>query len=270
MIRPEVMDAFADLFRASGFRAASYLPSYGLAEATLAVSIMPPGEGIFVDLVDEKLLAGEATATLAGSGRCRPVVNCGKPIPGTQVEIRNEAGQALDERGIGKIWCRGPSVMLGYFRDEEATRACLDDAGWLDTGDVGYMAGGYLYVVGRAKDVIIVHGRNFWPQDLEWIVEQMPSFRGGDAAAFSVTNDAGEEQPAILVQWRGAAPELRAQVQQEIAEQLRNATGLSCVVELVPPRALPRTTSGKLSRARARELFIRGAWRKSAGAPHTR
>ena len=152
---------------------------------------------------------------------------------------------------------KGPSVMVGYFRDDEATAACMVD-GWLDTGDMGYMSSGYLYIVGRAKDMIIINGKNHWPQDIEWAVEQLPGFKQGDIAAFSVTTPGGEESPAVLVHCRTTDMEERAKLREAIREKVRSITGMNCVVELVPPRSLPRTSSGKLSRAKARRLYLSG------------
>ncbi|MGE7205702.1 fatty acyl-AMP ligase, partial [Sphingomonas sp. NPDC019816] len=172
MIRPDVMQSFVDAFADAGFPATAFLPSYGLAEATLAVSIMPPGEGIRVELVEETQLSGGAQGTDRPQ-RFRAIVNCGKPARDMVIEIREEDGTPLPDGAIGKVWCKGPSVMVGYFRDQAATDACLVD-GWLDTGDMGYMSKGYIYIVGRAKDMIIVNGRNHWPQDIEWAVEQLP------------------------------------------------------------------------------------------------
>ena len=263
MIRPDVMQAFVDAFADAGFDARSFLPSYGLAEATLAVSIMPPGEGIVVELVEETLLAGGGSAERAGSmgrrpQRYRAIVNCGKPARGMELQIRDEEGRPLPERAIGKVYARGPSVMVGYFRDEEATAACLDGDNWLDTGDMGYLSNGYLYIVGRAKDMIIINGRNHWPQDIEWAVEQLPGFKAGDIAAFSITTPGGEETPAVLVQCRTSDPKERERLRDQIRERVRAITGVNCVIELVPPRTLPRTSSGKLSRAKARSLYLSG------------
>jgi fatty-acyl-CoA synthase len=257
MIRPDVMQAFLDAFAEAGFDAKAFLPSYGLAEATLAVTLMPPGEGIVVELVEETLLSG-------GEGqrdrpqRYRAIVNCGKPVRDMEVAIRDEDGGALPDRAIGKVWCRGPSVMAGYYRDEEATGACLSADGWLDTGDMGYMSDGYLYIVGRAKDMIIINGKNHWPQDIEWAVEQLPGFKAGDIAAFAITTPGGEETPAVLVQCRTSDTEERSRLRDEIRERVRAITGMNCVIELVPPRTLPRTSSGKLSRAKARSLYLTG------------
>ncbi|WP_313538160.1 fatty acyl-AMP ligase [Sphingomonas sp.] len=256
MIRPDVMQRFVDAFADAGFKATAFMPSYGLAEATLAVSIMPPGEGIVVELVEETQLSG-GTARADRPQRYRAVVNCGKPVRDMTIEVREEDGTPLPEKAIGKVWCKGPSVMVGYFRDEAATEACMVD-GWLDTGDMGYMSDGYIYIVGRAKDMIIVNGKNHWPQDIEWAVEQLPGFKQGDIAAFAITTPGGEETPAVLVQCRTSDEQERLRLRDEIRERVRSVTGMNCVVELVPPRTLPRTSSGKLSRAKARNLYLNG------------
>ncbi len=256
MIRPDVMQCFVNAFADAGFKASAFTPSYGLAEATLAVTVMPPGEGIRVELVEEERLSGRPR-DLKKPARYRAIVNCGRPLPGMDVEIRNELGGIRGDHRIGKVWCRGPSVMHSYFRNQEATNECLVD-GWLDTGDMGYMADGYLFIVGRAKDMIIINGKNHWPQDIEWAVEQLPGFNHGDIAAFSIEMENGEETPAVLVHCRVSDPEERLRLRDQIADKVRGVTGMSCVVELVPPRTLPRTSSGKLSRAKAKRLYLSG------------
>ena len=258
MIRPDVMQAFVDGFADAGFKAQAFCPSYGLAEATLAVSIMPPGEGIRLELVEESELSGAGTPAQERPRRYRAIVNCGKPVIGMEVEIRAGDGSVMDERGIGKLFCRGSSVMHGYFRDPESTDACLSGDGWLDTGDMGYISGGYIFIVGRAKDMIIINGRNHWPQDIEWAVEQLPGFKSGDIAAFAITGPSGEETPAVLVHCRVSDPEERGRLRDDIRERVRAITGITPVVELVPPRTLPRTSSGKLSRTKARNLYLSG------------
>jgi fatty-acyl-CoA synthase len=258
MIRPDVMQAFVDAFAEAGFKASAFCPSYGLAEATLAVSLMPPGEGIRLELVEEHELSGAEIADRERPRRFRAIVNCGRPVTGMDVEIRGPDGALLPDRGIGKLYVRGASVMTGYFRDPESTAACLSADGWLDTGDMGYLSGGYIYIVGRAKDMIIINGRNHWPQDIEWAVEQLPGFKSGDIAAFAITASSGEETPAVLVHCRVTDPGERGRLRDDIRERVRAITGITPVVELVPPRTLPRTSSGKLSRTKARNLYLSG------------
>ena len=256
MIRPDVMQAFVDAFADAGFKASAFLPSYGLAEATLAVSIMPPGEGIVVELVEETELSGAANDSERPT-RYRAIVNCGKPARDMTIEVRDEAGNPLAEQTVGKVWCTGPSLMTGYYRDPDATAACMV-GGWLDTGDMGYISGGYIYIVGRAKDMIIINGKNHWPQDIEWAVEQLPGFKSGDIAAFAITTPGGEETPAVLVQCRTSDESERAVLRETIRDRVRAITGMNCLIELVPPRTLPRTSSGKLSRSKARAQYLSG------------
>ena len=256
MIRPDVMQNFVNVFSDAGFTANAFLPSYGLAEATLCVTLMPPGEGIHVELVEEERLSG-CPRDLSRPARYRAIVNCGKPLRGMKVEVRGEERKALADHRIGKVWCTGSSLMHSYYRDPESTAECMAD-GWLDTGDMGYMADGYLFIVGRAKDMIIINGKNHWPQDIEWAVEQLPGFNHGDIAAFSLENEHGEEVPAVLVHCRVTDPEERRKLHTQIRDKVQSVTGMNCVVELVPPRTLPRTSSGKLSRAKARNQYLAG------------
>lgn len=257
MIRPDVMQGFVNAFAPAGFKASAFLPSYGLAEATLSVTIMPPGEGIRVELVEEERLSGQPR-DLSRPARYRAIVNCGKPVLDMEIEVRDGVGRVLPHHQIGKVWCKGPSVMHSYFRDPEATAACLVD-GWLDTGDMGYQnAEGYLFIVGRAKDMIIINGKNHWPQDIEWAVEQLPGFHQGDIAAFSLETETGEETAAVLVHCRVSDPAERLKLKNAVAEKVRAILGHPAIVELVPPRTLPRTSSGKLSRAKAKKLYLSG------------
>ncbi|RMD61320.1 MAG: fatty acyl-AMP ligase, partial [Alphaproteobacteria bacterium] len=191
----------------------------------------------------------------------------GRPLPGCALEVRDPHGRALPERRVGRVFVRGPNVMAGYFGDAEATAAVLSDDGWLDTGDLGYMVDGALVVTGRHKDLIIVNGRNIWPQDIEWAVESLPGLRHGDVAALSVPGDDGEERVVVLTQCRSGDADVRDELTRQIKGAVRQAVGIECTPVLVPPRSLPKTSSGKLSRARARQLYLAGAFE---GAERTR
>src|SRR5690606_2778867 len=172
--------------------------------------------------------------------------------------IRDAQGKQLPERRIGRVFVSGPSLMEGYFRDPEATAAAMPEAGWLDTGDVGYLAEGELVITGRSKDLIIVGGRNIWPQDLEWAVEKLEQVRAGDVAAFSVTDQEDNERVVVVVECRLADAEERAALRREISAVVQRTAGVSAEVVLTRPKVLTFTSSGKLSRAAAKADFLAG------------
>jgi fatty-acyl-CoA synthase len=213
MIRPRALEQFAERFASSGFCANAFVPSYGLAEATLAVTFSRLGRGVCVDWVDcgpafergRKALA-MVPRSGAGSARIRPFAICGYPMPGYRIEVRNDAGRALPERTVGRGCLQGPSLMTGYFRDLQATRTVTTADGWLDTGDMGYMVAGELVVTGRSKDLIIFNGRNIWPQDLEWAVEKLEGVRAGEVAAFAINALDDQERVVVIVECRISDP----------------------------------------------------------------
>lgn len=270
MINPEVLHRFAEAVAPSGFDPGAFLPCYGMAECALAVSFSPLGGGVTVDRVDSERLAVECKAVsvdAAESARVSTFVNCGAPIPEFEVEVRDEEGQPLADRSTGTIYLRGPSVMSGYFRDAESTQATLSDDGWLNTGDIGYRADGNLFVTGRSKDLMIVNGRNVWPQDLEYLAHQQPEVRPGDCLAFSVPWPEGEERVVMVVQSRQNDPAERADLVKRLQGLVRSEFGIECHVELVPPQTLPRTSSGKLSRSKARQNFMASQDLQAAESP---
>jgi fatty-acyl-CoA synthase len=267
MIRTHVLTRFAETFGPDGFRAEAFVPSYGMAEATLAISFTPLGSGVLTDTVDLDRLERDGIAAPASteSARIRAFALCGPPLPGTEVEIRDADGTALPERRIGRILVRGPGLMRGYDDRPEESVAVLSPDGWLDTGDLGYRLDGQIVITGRAKELIIVNGRNVWPQDLEWSVEHaLPSVRDGDVAAFAVEEE-GTEQVVLLIEAPGAPGNAeRERLAAEAAGTLRARHGVEARVVLVPRGSLPRTSSGKLSRILARSRYLGGAFAPSA------
>ncbi len=259
MIRPAVLSRFSSSFAACGFRAEACLPSYGMAEATLAISFAPLGRGIETDTIDLDRLEQDAVAVRPqdAHARSRTVVLCGAPLPGHEIEIRDADGEVLADRRIGRIFARGASVMQGYDGRPEETQAILSPDGWLETGDLGYRLDGTLVVTGRAKDLIIINGRNIWPQDLEWSVERsIPEIRTGDVAAFSIEED-GQEVLILAVEARGIAdPAAGQRLAEEVGDTVRASHGLDGRVVLVAPGSLPYTSSGKLSRFVMRQRYL--------------
>ena len=260
MIRPAVLERFSEAFGPQGFDAHAFLPSYGLAEATLAISIAPLGRGIEIDTVDLDRLEQDGVAVApTGNGRARTVVLCGTPLPLHEVEVRGTHGRVLPDRAVGRILVRGPSLMRGYDGRPAETAAVLSDDGWLDTGDLGYRLRGALVVTGRAKDLIIINGRNIWPQDLEWTIEQaVPEVRTGKIAAFSVEED-GQEVLILAAEARGLSGQAdRTALLAAIGDTLRAQHGLEGRVVLLAINTLPYTSSGKLSRLATRARYLAG------------
>ncbi len=256
VIRPGILARFAETFRGCGFRKEAFVPSYGMAEATLGISFAPLERGMEIDRVDLGRLRREGRATPADGDNVRELVLCGEPLSGHELEIRDAAGAVLPEREVGRIMFRGPSVMTEYFGRSEDTARVLSSDGWLDTGDLGYLVGKSLVVAGRSKDLILVNGRNVWPEDLELAVEhQIEEVRQGDVVAFSIDGQEAE-RVVLLVQCRTSDAAQRETLRRTVAEVILTRAGLNCAVVLVSHNALPRTSSGKLSRMRARNMYL--------------
>lgn len=258
MIRPARLQAFSDTFAARGFGARAFLASYGMAEATLALSFAPLDRGLVTERVDtDRLERDGSAATPAADAPARDFVRCGPVLPGHAMEVRGPGGAVLPERQVGRIFARGPSLMDAYFDRPDETLLVMSADGWLDTGDLGFMADGEIVITGRAKDLILINGRNVWPQDLEWTIEtEIALLRTGDVVAFAL-DTAAEEQVVVLVQCRPVDQAERAALQEEIVRLIRARHSIEVSVTLVPPRSLPQTSSGKLSRAQARDLSQR-------------
>ena len=262
LIRPGVLSQFADTFGSCGFSEKAFLPSYGMAEATLAISFAPVGRGIETETIDLDRLEqdGDIVPSKAPDGRTRTVVRCGLPLRGHKVEVRRQDGAIQGDHKVGRIFAWGPSIMQAYKRRPVETRECLSDDGWLDTGDLGYREGETLVITGRAKDLIIINGRNIWPQDLEWTIERtVPQVRTGDCAAFSIEED-GSEVLVVAVEARGVTDAAAGKLLvEEIHAALMTNHGLDGRIVLLPAGSLPYTSSGKLSRAKTRQIYLAAA-----------
>ncbi len=269
MIRAEPLRAFAAAFAPAGFDARAFTASYGMAEATLALTLTPVGQGLRTDLadIDELERQGRATAPTGRTARAREFALCGEVLAGHRLEVRGPLGEVLGDRRVGRVFAWGPSLMKSYFGEPAETARTLSADGWLDTGDLGYTLDGQIVITGRAKDLIIVNGRNVWPQDLEWTAEQeAPALRSGDVAVFSVNDEAGEEKVVALIQCRIADAAARAALAAEVGALLRARHGLDVSVAPVPPHSLPQTSSGKLSRSKAKALYMAGAFAPAPSA----
>ncbi len=265
MVRAESLERFAETFAVTGFSPKAFLPSYGLAESTLAVAFAPLDEGVEVDRIDQEHYTHTGNVSPVNgklNGRAsraaRSFVICGNPLPGHEVEVRSETNARLSDHIVGRIVVRGPSVMEGYYNDPAATAAVTTEDGWLDTGDLGYMIDGRLVVTGRRKDLVILNGLNIWPQDVEWAVEALDEVRGSDVACFSVIETDGSERMIVVLQCRMHDVTARENLRKKVATTVRKTCGADCRVVLVPPKTLKFTSSGKLSRSAVKADYISG------------
>lgn len=264
MIKTGNLDEFARIYAPHGFRAESFLPSYGMAELALGFTFAPRNVGCRAETLDTAALErGEAVTAAAGAAGTRAFASCGRPLPGHEMQVRDDAGRVLGPRRVGRVFARGPSVMQGYFRDPAASAAVLSGDGWLETGDKGYATeAGELVITGRSKDLIIINGRNIWPQDIEWMLEhRLPGVREGSVAVFGVDSEA-EEGLAVVLEHRGTDPAERQRLRAEADGMVRTLFGLAPEIVFSQPGTLPRTSSGKLSRAQAREMHRAGRFQR--------
>ncbi len=263
-IHPATIEAFTRRFERYGFRPEAFFPAYGLAENTLAVSFTPLGERPRVERVHAHRLEAEGRAERCPADeRAREVVSVGRPLPTVEVAVVDEAGRPLPEGRRGEVVVRGPSVMAGYFRNPEATAEVLRN-GWLHTGDLGFFLDGHLYVSGRKKDLVIKAGRNYFAEDLEAAAARVEGVRPGGVCAFSVDRaDRGTEEVVLVAEVRDrGAGDLEDAIRRKVSE----ATGCRPDrVVLVPARTLPKTSSGKIQRFRARAWYLDGSLEHRGG-----
>jgi len=257
-VNPVPLRTFAEALAPCGFDPKAFVACYGMAECVLAVSFAPLDLGLSVDYVDQDIMSesGKAVPIAPDYANVAAYVDCGPALPGFEFSIRDDSGNEVEERLCGEILLRGPSVMSGYFRDEEATQAVLSEDGWLDTGDIGYRVGDNLYITARSKDVIIIKGRNIWPNDMEVVAQRVDGVRLGGVAAFSVTGFSDDELAVMVVETKERNGDTRNRLSHAITRLMHEHFGINIIIDLVRPGTLPRTSSGKLSRFQSRELFL--------------
>ncbi|SEU24851.1 fatty acyl-AMP ligase [Stigmatella erecta] len=254
-VSAETLRRFVSRFAAQGFAAEALRPVYGLSEAALAVTFPPSGRGLRSRRVDAGVLAREGRVV---EGE-RELVSVGSPLPGFEVAVRGERGHALPELHVGRVHTRGPSVMKGYHGDGEATARALGADGWLDTGDLGFVADGELYLTGRAKDLVIIRGANHAPQAFEECMQAVDGVRVGCAVALGFTPAGGEDEALLILAERAGPAENDGAVEEQVSAAIVQGTGIRPhTVRLLTPGTLPRTSSGKLRRSDALRQFLAG------------
>ncbi|OBI17493.1 AMP-dependent synthetase [Mycobacterium sp. E2327] len=244
-VSAEAQRRFSERFGRRGFRASSFTPCYGMAEASLAVTFKPAATSFKTLGVDGDRLAAEGVVEPGG----KEIVSVGRPLAGMAVEIRDDQGKALPPGRVGHIFVAGPSIMAGYFGRPDLTDQALHD-GWLHTGDRGFVHEGELYVCGRQKDIVIVRGANHAPEEFEAALDGLPGVRTGCAVAVGFVPPGEEDEAlALLVE---TAPDAEPSLAHDVAVRVQQHTGiLPAHVELLEPGTLPRTSSGKLRRREA-------------------
>ncbi|MFI6217694.1 AMP-binding protein [Nocardia brasiliensis] len=273
-INHAVLQHFLSAFAPAGLQPEALTPCYGLAEATLAVALAPPDHPYRVDRIRAGELSGgravpldpaaadgipaqaENNTSTAVSAEAATIVSCGPPLPGHQIVVRDDAGEAVAERSIGEIWVRGPSIAQAYLGAVSATHDTFRPDGWLRTGDLGYLADGELFVTGRVKDLLILNGRNIDPQRVEWVAEAVAGVRAGGVVACTRPGSGSEELVVVA--------ECRTAETTEIPAALREAVAATLGIPVhdvvtVAPGTVPRTTSGKPRRQETRRRYLEGA-----------
>ena len=250
MIRTDTLDAFVERFAPAGFERRAIRPCYGMAEATLAVTLDRAGEGPRTRPLPKGADAGLGLSEL---------VSTGPPLPDTELRIAAPDGAALPDGTVGEVQVRGGGVFLGYHGDAEATAETLRD-GWLRTGDLGFLAEGELYLAGRRKDLLIVRGQNLMPHELEWLAEGATGGGGAQrSAAFSIARGAAGEEVVLVLEVDPREGAVLSELADDVRGRIGRALGLPVAdVAFVRRGRIPKTTSGKVQRAELRRRYLRG------------
>jgi 1-acyl-sn-glycerol-3-phosphate acyltransferase len=260
-VSPETLSEFSARFRNHGLRPEAVAPVYGLAESSVGLAFPPLGRAPLIDRVRREPFTerGEAVAAPPEEPDALRFVACGQPLAGHEIRVVDPAGRELGERRQGRLEFRGPSASAGYYRNPDATRRLLQ-GGWLDSGDLAYVAEGEIYITGRAKDIVIRAGRNIYPHELEEAVGKVPGLRKGCVAVFGSRDQrSGTERLVVLAETREADPAVRERLRDRVQEVAVDVIGMPADdVTLVPPHTVPKTSSGKIRRAASREVYERG------------
>lgn len=257
-VRPETIERFTERFARCGFRREALLPVYGLAEASLGLAAPAVGSGARVDRIERVPFQnkGKALSTTAQNGSTLQFVSVGHTLPDMEIRVVDETASPVPERNEGRVHFRGPSVTSGYYKNHEATQELVREGGWLDSGDLGYIADGELYITGRAKDLIIKGGRNLYPHEIEEIAGQVNGVRPGCVVAFGVPDEASGTERLVVV---AEARDLRQhdRIAQEITQKVNKVMGLPPdAVKILPIQSIPKTSSGKLRRSETRKMYL--------------
>ena len=260
-VRPETIERFVKRFSKYGFRRETMMPVFGLAECSVGLSFPPVQRGPKFDLVDRAAFEkGHAATASAGDTKANVFVSSGRALPEHEIKVVNDAGETLPEREVGRLLFRGPSMTAGYYRNGEATAAIRSEGGFLDSGDLAYIAEGELYIAGRMKDLIIRGGRNLVAAEIEEAASEAEGVRKGCVAAFGVIDaQSGTEQVVIVAETKATTRAERDAIEARILEKVANAIGAPPdVIRLTPPGSVPKTSSGKIRRNDTRALFLAG------------
>lgn len=254
-VRADTVGRFAAHLAPAGVGDAVMFPAYGMAEATVAISAGPPGSPARIAYLDRDRLAGDGRAVRADARapHARAVVSMGNAVPGLALRVADEDGAECGPGRVGEVRIRGASVTGGYLHDPERTRAAFD-GGWLRTGDLGCRIDGELYLTGRRADMIVVAGRNYFPEDVEQIAATVPGVADRRALAVAVTGEGGDEYIGVAVEAdpRVDGRRLAGRVRGVVSDRIGLGTVL---VRVLPPGGLPRTANGKWRRGALREAF---------------
>lgn len=259
-INRATMQTFVEAFKPAKLSPEAIMPAYGMAEATLAISFddtETPFKTLTIDRAAYELEGIVAEPTSSAEQDRLELVACGRTFPEHKVGVMGESGQLLGDNAVGEIVFSGPSVAARYYENPEATEKAFS-GGWLHTGDLGFLRDGTVFVSGRRKDLIILNGRNYYPQSIEWEVEQIEGIRLGNVVAFS-TKGESSEQLVVAAETKVTNPEKKELLQQSVEQRIYEQLGVRThEVKLIPPGSLPKTSSGKVQRARTKYLFDNG------------